>query len=81
MQVDRVGRIADGAENGAFAIVGVGQHRQRLIAVRGDHDVVVSLAAAVAVVDDDAMRCPLDRGHGAAEPDADPETPPVSFST
>jgi hypothetical protein len=55
MQVDRVGGVTDGVENGAFAIVGIGQHRQRLVAVGGDHDVIVCLAAAVAVVDDDAV--------------------------
>ena len=70
MQVDRVGRVADVAQNGALVIVGVGQHRQRLVAVRGDDDVVVGLAAAVAVVDDDAMRGALDRRHRATKPQA-----------
>ena len=36
--------------------------------MRGDHDVIVDVAAAVAVVDDDAMRRALDRGRRAAEP-------------
>jgi hypothetical protein len=66
MQIDPVGGIADGAEHGAFGSVGVGQHRQRLIAVRGDHDVIVTVAPALAVMDDDTGRRPLDRRHRAA---------------
>ena len=68
MQIDSVGRVADGAENAAFARVGVGQHRQRLIAVRGDHGVVVAVVVAMAVMNDDAVRRPFDRRHRAAEP-------------
>jgi len=73
MQVNCIGGIADGAENGALAIVGVGQHRQCLIAVRCDHDVIVGIAAAVTVIDDDTARRPFDRRHGAAEPKLIPE--------
>jgi hypothetical protein len=68
VQIDRIGGIADGAEDGAFAIVRVGKHRERLIAVRGDHDVIVAIASPVTVMDDDAVWRPLDRRHGAAEP-------------
>jgi hypothetical protein len=35
------GRYDCGAKDGAFAIVGVGQHRRRRIAMRYDHDVIV----------------------------------------
>jgi hypothetical protein len=74
MQVNCVGGIADGAEDGAFPIVGVGQDRQRLIAVRCDHDVIVSIASAVTVVDDDTARRPFDRCHGAAQSKLIPAT-------
>src|ERR1700756_2691702 len=33
------------------------------------NDVIVAVASAVTVVDDDATRRPLDRRHGAAEPE------------
>jgi hypothetical protein len=68
MQIDLIWRVADGAKNGAFAIVGVGQHLQRLIGVRRDHDMVIDVASAMTVVDDHALRCPFDRSHGAAQP-------------
>ena len=45
-------RITDRAENGALAFVGIRQHRESLIAVRGDHDVVVGVAVAMTVADD-----------------------------
>jgi hypothetical protein len=73
MEVDGIWRVADGAENGAFAMVGVGKHRQRLVAVRCDHDVVVNIASAVTIVDDYAMRSAFDRGHGAAQPEPIPK--------
>ena len=69
MQIDRVGGIADRAQDGALAVVGIRQHRQRLVAVGGDHDMIVGVGLAVAVMDDDAMRRALDRRDGAAEPD------------
>ena len=69
VQVDRVGGIADRAQDGALAVVGIRQHRQRLIAVGSDHDVIVAVGLAVAVVDDDAMRRALDGRDGAAKPD------------
>src|SRR4029077_13762616 len=73
MKVDGVGRVTDGAENRAFRIVGVGQHCESLIAVRGDHDMVVGIASAVTVMDDDAMSRPFDRCHGTAQPDPIPK--------
>ncbi len=69
MQIDRIGRIADRAQNGTLALVRIRQHRQRLIAVRSDDDMVVAAGVAVAVVDEDAMGSALDRGDGAAELD------------
>ena len=71
MQVNCVGGIANGAEDGTFPIVGVRWHRQRLIAVRSDHDMMLSIASAMTVVDDTARR-PFDRCHGASPIEADP---------
>ena len=67
MQIDRVRRVADGAENGALVHIGIAEHVERLVAVGGDDDVIVGRLLAVAVMDDDAVRRPLDRGDGAAE--------------
>ena len=69
MQIDRIGRIADRTQHGALARIGIRQHRQGLITVRGDHDVIVAVVPPMTVMDHDAMRRPLDRSHGAAEPD------------
>jgi hypothetical protein len=52
--INCVGGIANGAEDGTLPIVGVRWHRQRLIAVRSGHDMIVSIASAVTVVDDRA---------------------------
>jgi len=67
MQVNCVGGIANGAEDGTFPIVGVRWHRLQLIAVRSDHDMIVTIASTVTVVDDDTARRPFDRCHGAAQ--------------
>ena len=50
-------------------IVSVGQHCQRLVAVGGDHHVIIGIAAAMAVMDHDAVRGAFDRRHPTAEPD------------
>jgi len=63
MQVDGVGRITDRAENRALTFRRHRQHRKCLIAMRGDHDVIVGVASAAAVGDDDAVRGPFDRCH------------------
>ena len=49
VQVDRVGGIADRAKYRALAVVGIRQHRQRLIAVGSNHDMIVGVGLAVAV--------------------------------
>ena len=60
MQIDGVGGIADRAQNVALACIGIGEHGERLIAMGGDHDVIVGIASAVTVVDNDAMGGALD---------------------
>jgi hypothetical protein len=71
MQVNCVGGTANGAEDGTFPIVGVRWHCHRLIAVRSDHDMILSIVSAMTVVDDTARR-PFDRCRGASPIEADP---------
>src|SRR3984885_12169980 len=73
VQVNRVGGIADRAQNGALPFVGIGEHLERLIAVSCNHDMVVGFTGAMAVGHDDATRFPLDRSNRAAEANAVPK--------
>lgn len=51
----RTGACPGWSRECAFAVIGVG-HRQRLIAVRGDDDVIPTVASAATVMDDNAVR-------------------------
>src|ERR1700733_11960380 len=69
VQVNRVGRIADCAEDGALAFVRIRKHFKRLIGVRCDHDMIIGLAAAMAVGDDDTACLALDGSDRTTETD------------
>src|ERR1700733_4672685 len=73
VQVNRVGGIADRAQNGALPFVGIGEYLERLIAVSCNHDMVVDFTGAMAVGHDYATRFPLDRSNRAAEANAVPK--------
>jgi hypothetical protein len=52
--------IADRAQDRSLALVRIGQHRQRLFAVRGGEDVTIRAGLAMAVMHDNAILRPLD---------------------
>src|SRR3984957_14495292 len=67
VQVNRVGGIADRAQNGALPFVGIGEHLECLIAVSGNHDMVVGFIRAMAVGHDNTAGFSLNGGNRTAE--------------
>src|ERR1700722_6192869 len=67
VQVNRVGGIADRAQNGALPFVGIGEHLECLIAVSGNHVMVVGFTRAMAIGHDNTAGFSLDGGNRTAE--------------
>ncbi len=60
--------IGDRAEKLLFALIRIGEHRQRLVAMRRDDDMIVSRGGAGDVDDGDARFVAPYRGGACAEP-------------
>ena len=65
--------IRDAAEDVLFGGRWVGQHRQRLVAVRGDHHVVEPLDRSRSGLDVDTVGVPPNRAHGTVQSNAVPK--------
>ena len=64
-----VALVGDRAEDLPLGLAGVGQHRQRLVGVGGDHDLVELLALAAVGLDPRPDRAALDPPHRRSQPD------------